>query len=159
MDEARDIFVSIKYGNSSKYYSLIDRVDINIRNSSGDTLLHVAIASRKFDIAEDLIHREIDINIVNTDGQSAAHYLSYYPNENLTKRLLEKGIIVNLQDRWGNTPFWYAIYNGKGNYSLVKLFMDFGADPEIINKVGKSSLDFANSKKIEELNSLLNRIV
>jgi uncharacterized protein len=158
MDKIRDIFMSIKYGDPSEYFSIIDLYEINVRNKNGDSLLHCAITAKKFDIANDLINRGIDVNIVNTDGQSVGHYLSFYPNLQISEKLLKLGMNINFQDKWGNTPLWYAIYNGKGNYELVRLFIEYGADPEIINKAGKSSLDFAKSKNNDQLILMLKKI-
>lgn len=157
MDKIRDIFATIKYGVPSEYFSKIDHSDINERNKNGESLLHCAIAAKKFDIANDLINRGIDVNIVNVDGQSVGHYLSFYPNLQISERLLQMCLNINLMDKWGNTPLWYAIYNGKGNYELVKLFIKYGADPEIINKAGKSSLDFAKSKNNDQLINMLKK--
>jgi hypothetical protein len=37
--------------------------------------------------------------------------------------------------------------------------MEFGSDPEIKNKAGKSSLDFAKTKNVEELINIINKKV
>ena len=157
MGKIRDIFDIIKYGDSSEYFFLIESYEINVRNVNGASMLHKAIAAKKFDIANDLVNRGIDVNIMNNEGQSVGHYLSYYPNLQLTEKILEKGLKINIQDRWGNTPLWYAIYNGKGNYELVELFIKYGADPEIKNKVGKSSVDFAKDINNKDLILMLEK--
>jgi uncharacterized protein len=158
LGKIRDIFNTIKYGDSSEYFSQIDCYEINVRNVNGASMLHKAIAAKKFDIANDLVNRGIDVNIVNNEGQSVGHYLSYYPNLLFSKKILDKGLNINIQDRWGNTPLWYAIYNGKGNYELVELFVKYGADPEIKNKAGKSSVDFAKSINNDGLILMLKKI-
>jgi ankyrin repeat protein len=48
-----------------------------------------------------------------------------------------------LEDIYGNQALWTAVFNAKGNYTVVEAFLKFKQDVEHKNKYGKSPLDFA----------------
>ena len=55
--------------------------------------------------------------------------------------LLQKGSDPNVQDIHGNTPLWTAIFNAKlptDEQGVVKLLLKHGADPDHVNKYGKT---------------------
>ena len=59
--------------------------------------------------------------------------------------LLEKGMDVNQKDVHGYTSLMYAVLENKP--ALVKTLLDKGADPHIINKLGKTAMHIALESK------------
>jgi ankyrin repeat protein len=66
-----DAFVIAQYGELQQFMEKFDIDKINEKNENGSSLLHLAIAGRKFDIALYLINSGIDVN------------QNYLPNTNL----------------------------------------------------------------------------
>jgi uncharacterized protein len=155
MTDQRKIFQIIRRGDIDVYKTIIKKYDINILNESGYSLLHIAIARRQYEIALDLVNRNIDLNLRDKKGQTCLHYLGFYQNVELTRAILEKGADLGIRDAYGNTPLWYAVFYARENYDLVILYIKNKADPNSINKVGRSPLMFATQIKDQKLIQLL----
>lgn len=56
---------------------------------------------------------------------------------------------INLQDRIGRTALFYASYNN--DMDSVRLLLDAGANPLILNNKGKKASDYTNKPEIREL--------
>lgn len=66
--------------------------------------------------------------------------------------LIDYGADVNLQDHNGETSLmWESCY---GHEHYVRLLLENGADPDIVNNEGKKAIDFAENKYAKELLSL-----
>ena len=154
MDET-DIFRAVRRGKRDVYEANISHFDINIRAEDGQSLLHKAVANAQTEIALDLLERSIDVNIADKNGQTALHYIGFYPNVDLARRILESGGKLEIKDSHGNTALWYAVFNARGKYELVALFIKHGADPSSKNNSGRSPYDFALQIKDEHLKKLL----
>ena len=55
--------------------------------------------------------------------------------------IIDHGAYVNAVNNRGQTPLWFACADGQE--SFVKILLDAGADPNITNKGGDSSLHSA----------------
>ncbi len=150
-----DIFQIVRCGEFEIYKSEIDKLDINVINEFGQSLLHEAITSKREEIALDLISRGIDVNRKDSKEQTALHFLGFHPNIKITENILENGGDLSIKDVYGNTPLWYAVFNARGNYDLVKTLLKLKPDVNSKNKAGRSPLDFANQIKDNALISLL----
>jgi ankyrin repeat protein len=71
------------------------------------------------------------------------------------KLLLDNGANINLKDIHGNSPIWTAIFNSKGDYKLVRLFVLKGADIDSENKHGMTSRKLAETIAGFDLNSII----
>ncbi len=143
MDVNVNIFSIIRNGDFESYLKNIDQIDINITQVDGCSMLHRALSNYKFDIALDLIHRLININLQDKKGMTSLHYISFYPNIEVANALISNGGNIEMNDLYGNTPLWYAVVNARRKYEIVDLFMQNLANPNSVNKVGKTPLDFA----------------
>lgn len=146
MNTKLDIFVYVRYGKLAKYKETINNFDVNVKDKYGYTLLHEAIAHRQYEIAFDLLDRNIDVNVQDSKGQIALHYIPFYMknfNPVLAEKIIQKTEDIDKKDSHGNTTLWYAIQFSKGNYSLVQLLKKYGANPLALNNVGKTPFDVA----------------
>lgn len=66
---------------------------------------------------------------------------------------LSHGAYVNLTTKTKTTPLMQAAY--KGDVRLVKLFLEYGADPNLKDQQGKTALDMAKKKNHQEVIDLL----
>jgi|WetSurMetagenome_2_1015567.scaffolds.fasta_scaffold18843_5 uncharacterized protein len=151
MKDDIDIFRIIESGDISNYEKAISQIDINIRNERDESLLHRSIVTKHSKISINLIDRSIDVNVKNYRGESVLHYLCDHPDLVIAQKVLENGGDLTIKDIWGNTPLWCAVFNSRGKYEIVKLFMKYGSDPSAKNNNGKSPMDFAKQIKDQKL--------
>lgn len=142
------IFSIVKNGQHEQYLNLITSVDINCQNEYGQNLLQEAIESGMNEIAIDLVNRNIDISHQDSKGFSPLHYCAQYSNIRIATLLLKNNAMVNIEDTYGNSPLWTAVFNARGDYQMVKLFVKYGADAQNKNNVDRSPVDFA--RQIED---------
>jgi len=67
---------------------------------------------------------------------------------------LQIGLVdINQQDKIGNTPLiWATIHK---NYKIVRMLLDYGADPNISSLIGRTALDIAMEGGDDEIATLL----
>lgn len=147
-----EIFTTIRFGTYEQYEKYIASTDIDCCNEHKQNLLQEAIAASKNDIAKDLINRNIDINHQDSNGQAPLHYCAQYLNIEIARLLLSKNADINIEDAYGNIPLWTAVFNARGDYRMVELFIQNNANIHHLNKAGRSPLDFA--KQIDDLHMI-----
>lgn len=129
--------------------------DLTVLGANGQTLLHEAIARRKFDIAELLINLGIQLDTQANNGKTALHYAAEFLTFEVAKLLLSKGASLSFADNYGNQPLWTVVLAEKGKYKISCLLIEAGADPTHKNKLGRSVIDFAIQTKNEDLLNLI----
>jgi uncharacterized protein len=153
-----EIFQAIRLGDRGAYHTALQRLNINIQDEDGQSLLHEAIACNNLDFGLDLIKRGINVNLADDNAQTALHFAALYNSFQLASAILKNGGNLNLTDVHGNNPLWTAVFNCKGkHYDMVQLFMENGGDPLTKNKHGRSPLDFANQVKDQKLINILSK--
>jgi uncharacterized protein len=152
-----DIFYIIEYEDMDSYKKYIANYDINIRNVTGASLLQLAIAAKKRDIAFDLLSRSIDVNNQDRKGATALHWISDHPDLLLAEQIIKKGGRLDIVDVYGNTPLWSLVVKPKKEYEIIQLFINHGADPTIENKANRSPIYVAKQIKNEKLLKILQK--
>jgi ankyrin repeat protein len=150
-----NLFQAIRLKDDTQYSKLIETVNINVVDDDGQSLLHEAIAHYNNGAAIDLINRGINVNIADNNGQVPLHFCALHKNPIVAAALLRNGADVNVKDIHLNNPLWTAVFNARGQYELVKLLLENGADPASKNRAGRSPLDFASQIDDKFLVSLL----
>lgn len=154
------LHVATLHGNIEKVQAILRyKADIEAKNVAGNTPLLSAV--RRFEneaIIDCLLDNGADIAAVDSTGKGVIHVA----NDSNIRCLLQRGADVNLQDRDGNTPLhilfldllrfgtFYQVLEDKANLLLAA-----GADWDIRNKQGKSSMDLAVESGVEEAIDLL----
>lgn len=138
-----DIFQLIRLNENEKFFYLVDSIDINLENEFHQNLLHEAVAQGNLAIATKLIGNGINIDHKDCYGKTPLHYAAEYDQIELAEIILRNGGSLNISDDYGNEPLWTAVFNARGKYEIVKLFINFRARPNHKNKAGRSPLDFA----------------
>lgn len=75
-----------------------------------------------------------------------------YLNIEIARLLLSKNADINIEDAYGNNPLWTAVFNARGDYRMVELFIQNNANIHHLNKARRSPLDFA--KQIDDLHMI-----
>ena len=149
------IFQAVRLKNYQEFLDLIDGKDINIINSDGQTLLHEAAAYNSVECANELIYRKASLNDQDLKGKTALHYAAANNSILVCDALIQGGADISISDDFGNQPLWTAVFNARGNYELVRLFLNNGANPAHKNKNRKSPLDFSIQIKDLQLMEVL----
>ncbi|XP_058793730.1 putative ankyrin repeat protein RF_0381 [Phymastichus coffea] len=121
-DQDREIFLAVEFGCVSIVDLLVQRgANVNARNSSGRSLLYIAMKTRDRSKVERLLHRGADSRDIDEadidSNETALHLAVKSKDENFVKFLLDIGIDVNICDVNGMTPLCLA--NGNSAKFIV----------------------------------------
>ena len=155
--ETADIFQIVRLNEIENYDRVKGSIDIHISDEDNQNLLHEAVIANSIDISKDLIAKGIDINAQDNKGFTPLHYAAMHKRTELAKIILENGGDVNVTDEHGNNALWTAIFNAKGDYRIVKMYLDASGDSNHKNKYGKSALDFSNQIKDQALIDMIKK--
>ncbi len=152
----KSIFTLASTGTIEEFKSSFVPANLNDKDSNGSSLLHYALADEQFDVAEFLIEEGINVNLTNANLQTSLHLIALKKNKEMTQKLLEQNADLNAIDKFGNQPLWTAVFNARGDYRIVELFVSNGANSNNVNKAGRSPLDFAKQINDKVLIQILN---
>lgn len=110
-------------------------------NNDKNTLLHTALISKRFDIAEILISKLPDINYLNVYNESCLHLAASSAPKALLLNLIEAGANVNLKDYKGQTPLHKALI--KNSVEVVEFLLEKGADVNASNNKSEYPIHLA----------------
>ena len=124
--------------------SKIEKVDINAKNSKGETALMTAIEYSNNTILEELLKRDVNLDIRHhIFGKYPLNIAAYYSNYDGAKLLIEKD--KTLVNKVNDIDGWHALEDAtlKGNSNIVALLLENRADPFMKDKKGYRALDLA----------------
>lgn len=117
-------------------------VDVNIKSSSGDTLLHHAAEGRK-DIVQLLLAYGADVNAKGEFGGTPLHRALSYGSKDIVELLLDKGADVNAKSEHGTALHSAAVIDRS---DIGELLLARGADVNAIDPGGNTPLHWATSQ-------------
>lgn len=95
-----------------------------------------------------------DVNIVDDEGKTAFMYACLWDHPDIMELLIKAGADVNKQDLEGNTALIMICidkeYLNGGQEKLIGILMKAGADTTIVNKVGKTAIDYCMTNECVE---------
>lgn len=155
MNTIGDLKLVMLKSNFEEFKSSLNSFNINEQDSYGNNILHYYLKEKENidldykKIINLLVEKGINLNEKQLKGRfnrTPLHIAIFYNLKNISNYLLELGAEVNVQDGNGNTPLSEAIfkYNGDDDF-LIKLLLNYGADPEIKNYHGVSARELANT--------------
>ncbi|XP_035854880.1 ankyrin repeat domain-containing protein 31-like isoform X2 [Sander lucioperca] len=121
---------------------------LNKRDAKGENLLHKACKKNDLEQVKMLIQAGISVNMEDYAGWTALHEASL-GDEAVVKELLKAGANVNARSFDGVTPLNDAVMSG--NYQVVKLLLQHGANPSDRTVGGRSAMDMAEDETMKEL--------
>uniref|UniRef100_A0ABD2XJY3 PRANC domain-containing protein n=1 Tax=Trichogramma kaykai TaxID=54128 RepID=A0ABD2XJY3_9HYME len=109
------------------------RVQVDARDNSGNTALHLALRYNNEKAVESLLRRGADPNSANAEGSTALHVICMrYRDDDFVKTFfkinedIQKTVQVDAKDKLGRTPLLLAVTNILPN--MVDVLLNHGTD-------------------------------
>jgi len=147
------VFQAVRLKDYETFVKNLD--DVSVLNEEGQTLLHEAAAYDSDECAREIVNKGGDVDALDVKGMTPLHYAAANGSAQVADILVKSGANLAISDKFGNEPLWTAVFNARGNYEIVKLFVDNGANPNHKNNAGRSPVDFANQIKDSGLIAIL----
>ncbi|CAB0039823.1 unnamed protein product [Trichogramma brassicae] len=140
--EAADDLTKILLDHSADVYR---PVQINVKNSAGDTPLNLALNNGLRATAKLLVTNGANPNLAGANGSTALHIICEKPDADELMKLLfnisnvlNQSVEIDARNKLGNTPLHYAL--GSRQMKAAELLLRRGADPTSANKEGLTPL-------------------
>ncbi len=127
--------------NSAMLLAKAAQTNVNVQNQLGETPLMLAAINNQLELAKVLIERGAD---VNREGWTPLHYAATKGHREMMRLLLENDAYIDSESANGTTPLMMAAFSTSP--LAVKLLLEEGADPTLVNHGNASALDIALSK-------------
>ncbi|GFY44016.1 ankyrin-1 [Trichonephila inaurata madagascariensis] len=132
-------------------FLIANGADVNAENNMEDTPLHCAIIAQnyKVDIIRMLARNGANINALNNEGESPLHiiakngYLKVDPIESLRKVLKHKIFGDLFRETYVESSHYHSPNEFDSPGTIVKELIENGANPNLVNRFGKSILHLA----------------
>ena len=139
---ATALFIAVERKHISVAETLLSSgIDVNSRDSVGQTSLHRATHCGHEEMIRFLIKYGADIDCQNDDGRTPWSANVRGNNEIILKLLLDAGADPSTKGHQGVSELYIAAQNGET--SVVKLMLDSGTDPSIRTQFGWAPLHWA----------------
>ncbi len=103
------------------------KIDINEKDSKGNTFLHHCIQNNATDAAIWIIDQGVAVELENNTGINSYHLALEKKDETLLQKILEKETVnINEKDKFGRIALQDLVVEGE--LKLAKLLINFGAD-------------------------------
>ncbi|MEG4495174.1 ankyrin repeat domain-containing protein [Microcoleus sp. D3_18_C4] len=142
----------LHYATTKEVAALL-MLDVNARDKSGNTPLHLAVDRGSQDIAELLIANGARVNVRNENGQTPLYRAIAIGHNEIAALLINNGTDVNNIDGYGTTPLHKAAHYG--TVKILKLLIAKGAEINIHDNQIKTPLDIAVDLKLQDTVALL----
>ena len=129
----------IQQGRIEVVKKTLTEFGIDAIDGDGRTALINTIICKNRDLLDYLINNGANVNHQDRIGYSALHFCAQERLPAIAEFLLTKNANPNLLDLHGNTPLWTAVMNSKNELGIIQALLRYGADPNIVNKHGKSA--------------------
>jgi len=123
----------IRDGNNENVKKLLSEFGIDALDSYHRTSFIWASFYNNTALLNWLIDNGANINHQDRNGFSALHFIGKAQHYDSAKILINKNANLELKDSNGNTPLMDAIFNSKGNYKIVNLSIESGANLDNVN--------------------------
>lgn len=121
------------------------QTQVNTQNQLGESPLMLASLHNQLELAKVLIQRGAD---VNKPGWTPLHYAASRGHRDMMRLLLENEAYIDSESANATTPLMMAAYYATP--LAVKLLLEEGADPTLVNHGHASALDMALAKDHEQ---------
>jgi len=152
---AQGIFSAVQENDVIAIKYLLNRgVNIDSKDSKGETPLMTAVTEKQKTAVAYLIERDADINLQDKTGNTALIEASLNNFNEATDLLITHAAELDIQNKKGVTALIAAVT--AGNTVAVKALITKGADVTLKDSNHKTAIDYANDMKDTEIRALLN---
>lgn len=95
------------------------RIDVNIIDKDGRTVIHKAVLADNMEVVEKLLTKKVDLNIKDKQGRTALHHTQWKGNYKIARLLIAAGADINEADYAGFTILNYAAILGHTKLVIV----------------------------------------
>ncbi|RVE44509.1 hypothetical protein evm_010838 [Chilo suppressalis] len=147
---AADVLEAARSGADDRLASLLTPLNVNVHALDGrrSTPLHLAAGYNRARAVRLLLQRGADVHAKDKGGLVPLHNACSYGHFEVTELLVRAGADVNATDLWAFTPLHEAA--SKARLEVCSLLLSEGADPTLLNCHGKSALDVAPTRELQE---------
>ena len=148
-DGIHGLFLAVSSDSQKAATVLINwpKTNVEWRNSKDESPLMMAAIKGHTELVKLLIAKDAD---VNKTGWTPLHYAASAAKKSIIAILLDHSAYIDAESPNGSTPLMMAAMYG--NAECVRLLLDGGADPTLINQAGLTASDFA--KRVSRLDSV-----
>jgi uncharacterized protein len=112
-------------------------------DAEGRTELHYAALANDVAAVEDRLAAGDDLDASDRQGFAPLHLAAQEGSLAVARELLDRGATVDQPNAFGNTALFVAVFNCRGDGSMIKLLRARGADPLRTNQSGKTPVGLA----------------
>ncbi|KFY67402.1 hypothetical protein V496_01593 [Pseudogymnoascus sp. VKM F-4515 (FW-2607)] len=131
---------------------LVHKVDVNLRDRSGQTALHCAAGYGHTDVVGMLLEKGADVQLKDDEGQTVLHCAAGHGHQSVVELLLSKNADNQAADAEGRTALHFAAR--RGHDGVVRTLLSGGANTEVMDARARTALHFAagyGSEKVVEM--------
>lgn len=133
------------------------QIDLNHRIYKGRTLMHYAVIGNNSGVIPLLAKSGVNANICDDNYNTPLHFAvehnAYYA---IIELLKIDNIDINALGEFDQTPLHRAVIGG--NLDIIKLLIEKGADPFMVDEKNESPLDYAKDEKNLDIVNYLTKI-
>lgn len=123
---------------------------INKVNHDEDTPLMTALRRENFNLAKILLTYGAEVKNIADSGETALSIaVNHECDPLLIEQLIQAGSNLNHRDHRGRTPLFIAVMDH--SMEIIKILLEYGADPNIVDNDGYSIFNIAGSEIIESI--------
>lgn len=149
----KELFHYVRIGDTANVDIILETIDVNIKDSSGNTALFEAVKKRNIEMIKLLLEHGAFTQVQTNEGFTPLMY-SVLEDIELTRLLLQPEINYDIKQFNGWTALMYAVQIG--NIEAAKLLLLSGAHIDITNNDGCTALMIAvQFKQIDACKLLL----
>ena len=153
------LIVALREGSTQVAGFLLSQnaVNVELRNARGESPLMMAALKGQLALARRLIDRKAE---VNKPGWTPLHYAAAHPEPqslDMVRLLLDRFAYIDAESPNKTTPLMMAARYG--HIDVVKLLLEEGADPTLLNEQGLAALDFARSAERPDATAMIGAAV
>lgn len=113
------------------------RVELNVTSKRGETPLMLAAIAGQEGVVRLLVEHGAE---VNRSGWTALHYAATGGHVAVARYLIEQNAFIDAESPNRTTPLMMAARHD--NIPLMKVLVELGADPSVVNEAGMSAADY-----------------
>lgn len=129
------LFLAVKHNDIKLAQQMLKSgAFVDFRNKINETPLILACAKGNLNMVKMLVRCGANVNVRDSLKATPLMWASYGNDIEIAKYLIDMGADVNAYDNLGCTPLMWWATNSKDNVKAIKMLLDVGADPKVLDK-------------------------